>query len=396
MPSNIDKIIGGPALVKFRGATFYSQGDILLQTQLDTFDIIVDRFAKVDERVANQPIRVTFTPAGEWESLGTLWPYGETLLGDLVTPVRTIQTVDDAADTIDFMGGQSLRAASAVYIAPGDGAVLPTPLVAGQLYYLGKVTGTKYSFYNNYADAVAAGPAGRVDLTDQGSGVLKIVVNEPLVIHSFDGTKLTIFNAAVVVMPNVIASTVKTLIGEVAFEAFLAHGKSWADPDAFYKIENEELVDATFDPADIITQAYVLDWGAAPFAAMSTKDGVTVGFELGLEPVTTDTDGLLTRRLGSLAVTATATPIGLNVGQLLEAVKFQGAGSRRGRSLAGPDLTLTGDGVFIKLSAAALKGGPSHFSSKLDRVGELTWNATRKFTAGAPDPLFVVATAPVV
>jgi len=394
MPSNIEKIIGGPALVKFRGASFYSQGDILLQTQLDTFDIIVDRYAKVDERVADQPIRVTFTPAGEWENLGVLWPYANTLLGDLITPVNQIATVDAPGDFVTIYGG-AFGAGHAVFLTVSDGGTPPAGLFTGQLYYMGLVNPGNYAFYDTRANAVLGGVAGRSDITDAGVGTFKLVSNEPLVIHSFDGTKVVIHNAAVVGMPQITASTIKTLIGEVAFEGYLAHGKSWGDANSFYTITQEPLVDTTFDPADIITQAYILDWGAAPFADMPTKDGVVISFDLGLEAVTTDTDGVLTRRLGALGVSATATPIGLSEAQLLDAVKFQGAGARRGRSLAGADLTLTGDGVFIKLSAAALKGGPAHFSSKIDRVGELTWSATRKFTAGAPDPLFVVGTAPV-
>lgn len=393
MASNIEKIIGGPALVKFRGASFYSQGDIVLQTQLDTFDINVDRFAKVDERVADQPIRVSFTPAGEWENLNVLWPYADTLLGDYITPVRTIGAVDAAGDFVTLLG-QALPVGAAVQFTVSDGGTIPAGLAVGVLYYLGSSTPGQYKFYDTYAHAIAGGPTGLVDITTAGAGVFKVVVNEPLVIHSFDGTKVTIHNAAVVVMPSIIASTIKTLLGEVVFEGFLAHGKSWGDANSFYTITQEALVDTTFDPADIITQAYVLDWGAAPWANMPTKDGVTVAFDLGLEAVSTDTDGVLTRRLGSLAVNATATPIGLTEAQLLDAIKFQGAGSRRGRSLAGADLTLTGTGVYIKLTAAALKGGPAHFSSKLDRVGELTWAATRTFTAGTPNPLFVVGTAP--
>lgn len=394
MSSNLDKIIGGPALVKYRGASFYSQGDILLQTQLATFDINVDRYAKVDERVADQPIRVSFTPAGEWENLGVLWPYANTLLGDYITPVNQIATVDAPGNFVTIYGG-AVGEGQAVFLTVSDGGTAPGGLATGILYYLRQASVGQYSFYDTLEHALAGGATGRIDITDAGVGIFKLVSNEPLVIHSFDGTKVVIHNAAVVSMPNIIASTIKTLIGEVAFEGFLAHGKSWGDAGAFYTITQEPLVDATFDPADIITQAYVLDWGAPPFADMPTKDGVVISFDLGLEAVTTDTDGVLTRRLAALAVSATATPIGLSETQLLDAVKFQGAGARRGRSLAGADLTLTGTGVFIKLSGAALKGGPAHFSAKLDRVGELTWSATRTFLAGVPQPLFVVGTAPV-
>ena len=66
----------------------------------------------------------------------------------------------------------------------------------------------------------------------------------------------------------------------------------------------------------------------------------------------------------------------------------------RGRSLAtyGNNLNLSAvaGNLGVKLFNAALRGGPEMFSSKLDRVGELTWVATRTYNAGVPQPLFYV------
>jgi hypothetical protein len=170
MSSNIEKIIGGPALVKFRGKSFYSQGDILLQTTLSTFDIIVDRYAKVDERVSDQPIRISFTPAGEWENLLVLYPYSNTLLGDLITPVRTVATVDVPGDFIT-LSGQAPNNGWAVFVTVSDGGVLPGGLNAGQLYYLGLTNPGHWAFYDTYANALLGDVTGRSDITDAGSGV---------------------------------------------------------------------------------------------------------------------------------------------------------------------------------------------------------------------------------
>src|SRR4051812_43920324 len=154
MSSNLDKIIGGPALVKYRGASFYSQGDILLQTQLSTFDIVVDRYAKVDERVADQPIRVSFTPAGEWENLGVLWPYANTLLGDYITPVNQIATVDAAGNFVTIYGG-AVGEGQAVFLTVSDGGTAPGGLATGVLYFLRQASPGEYSFYDTLEHAQA-------------------------------------------------------------------------------------------------------------------------------------------------------------------------------------------------------------------------------------------------
>src|SRR5437867_2373638 len=86
MPSiDTTTIIGGPALVFFKGATFYSQSDITMTNTKHTFPIMTDRFRKVKDRLQDEETTVTFTPAGEWEDLAVLWPYAETVLGSLIT-----------------------------------------------------------------------------------------------------------------------------------------------------------------------------------------------------------------------------------------------------------------------------------------------------------------------
>jgi len=306
MPVNVTNIIAGPALVKFDGATFYSKGDIKLTAEHETFDIEVDRFRKVDERAKNEMLKISFTPAGEWESLAVLFPYAGTLLGSTIT--------EDP--------------------------------------------------------------------------------NLPLEIHTFAGKKLTFHNAAVTKMPNIKGSAIETLLGEVEFEAFLKNNTAWSAANSRFTIADAALVDATFDPAAILTQAYTVGWGAvSPWDAMSTKKGVDIDFNLALEPIETDADGIVSRRLSGLEVSVKAQPMGISEADMLNKLLFQGAGAVRGRSLSGDDLNVSATGVYIRVYGAALKGGPQSFSSKEDRIGELEWLATRTFAAGVPNPLFFVGTA---
>jgi len=186
---------------------------------------------------------------------------------------------------------------------------------------------------------------------------------------------------------------VQTLLGEVAFECFPKVNTSWVTANSFYTEAAAALTDTSFDPAAIITQPYTVAWGSSPWDALATKNGVQVSFALALEAVETDTDGLLTRRLAGLEVTAKAQPIGITVAQLLSKLTIQDTGAVRGRSLSGSNLNISATGVYIRLYGAALLGGPQQFSSRLDRIGELEWRATRTFSTGTPNDLFYVGTA---
>jgi hypothetical protein len=104
-------------------------------------------------------------------------------------------------------------------------------------------------------------------------------------------------------------------------------------------------------------------------------------------------DGVLTRRLSGITVTARAVPMGLSESDIMTKLLLQGAGAARGRSLSGANLEISATGFWVRLYGAALRGGPQLFGTKSDRIGELTWVATRTFATGVPNPLFFVGTA---
>jgi len=391
MPTDITKIIGGPALVKFGGATFYSKGNILLETQVTTFDVVTDRYRKVDERATEMPLRVRFTPCGEWEALAVLYPYGATILGDLITATRKMTSLLTVSSSFS-VAGQVVNGSRVFLSTTG---ALPAGLANNLPYFIGAlVTPGTYSLYTTRANALLGGATGLVAFTTVGTGQAAFVVQEALEIHCFDGTLYTFHNAAVVSMPDINASTVATLMGEVIFEAFLKNLAAWSDADARFTLGTSPLSDTSFDPAAIITQAYTVTWGSAPWAALSTKTGVKINFDLQLEAIMTDTDGIVTRRLAGVSAVATATPIGVSEADLMAALQMQGVNAGRGKTLVKNDLILQGTGVYVKLTGAALKGGPQNFTSAEDRIGELTWAATRTFAAGVPNPLFTIGTAP--
>ena len=384
---SVTQILGGPALVTYRGGTFYSKGDIILELALQTFPVEVDAYRQVDERVRRMPVRCRFTPVGEWEALTTLFPYANMLLGDLVTPVRTLGVI--IVKVVTCMGHR-LQSGDAVYVTNSGGA-LPTGLSALTLYYIYAYSGDAVTFHTNRTDAlVGTNPIN----VSGGTGTNKLVVNNPLTIQTFAGKLLTFPNAAVTKMPEIIGSAVETLLGEVEFESFLIDAQMPSTVSSRYTLtDNPYLGDTTFNPTNLLTQPITLDWGlVAPWSAFQTKTGIRIEAAITLEDVDIDALGTVTKRLAGIVVTARGQPIGIAESDVMNALMLQGAGAAIGRSLTatGANLNLSATGFYVRLYGAALRGGPLQFSSRNDRVGELTWVATRTFTGGVPNPLFAV------
>lgn len=385
MSTNVATIIGGPCLIAYDGAFFRSKGDVSIDLSLDTFEIVTDLYGAVDKRVSGQPIKISFEPEGRFASLAVLFPYLTVALGSLITPVRTCGAVV-AADNTVAVADTTLPAGTPVSF--GTTGTMPAGLTAATLYYLSTDAAGLRTVHTTLAAAIAG--TGPVDITTVGTGTLKFVIQKTLVILGNDGERVTFHNAAISKMPDVNFKSLATLWGSVEFQSFPKNGVPWSTANSFYTIDTAAFEDTGFDPADIITQPYAFTWGGAPWASLYTKDGITVSTSLSLEPITDDASGVITQRIGSLGFSAKAQPMGPGLSDFLSALTLQGAGAVRGRSLAGANLNIVGTGVYARLYAAALTGGPANWSSKNDRMGELTWEATRSFTDGVANPLFYI------
>ena len=100
MPLSRSSILRGPAVITFNGATFYSKDDIKLITELDTFDIEISAFGKIDERVRNRKITVSFTPSGAWTDLATLFPYAAMPVGSSLFPTDNPLVIQTLAGSV--------------------------------------------------------------------------------------------------------------------------------------------------------------------------------------------------------------------------------------------------------------------------------------------------------
>jgi hypothetical protein len=95
-------IINGPAIITFKGASFYTAGDIELNPGISYGEINTAMHGKVDSFIDDIVAEITFTPAGQWiaEHLAVLFPYATPVIGS------SIFGSTDSDVTIQTLAGQ--------------------------------------------------------------------------------------------------------------------------------------------------------------------------------------------------------------------------------------------------------------------------------------------------
>lgn len=388
MSTNVAQIIGGPCLISYDGQFFRSKADVKLDTTLETFQIATDLWGNIAPRVNDQPIKLSFAPEGRFASLAVLFPYLLADMGSFITPRHECGAVVSADDTIEVFA-TDLPAGTPISF--GTTGVMPAGLTAATLYYLSADVSGLRTIHTSAAAAIAG--TGAVNITDDGSGDLAFVIQKVLVIVGKDRKRYTFHNSAITKMPEINFASTSTLWGDCEFCCLPKNGVPWSTANSIYTIDTFAFSDTGFNPADIITQPYSFTWGSGVWANVFTKAGIKVSNTMGLTDTTDDASGRVTYRLDSLGFTATAQPMGPSLSDVLTSLKLQGAGAVRGRSLTGADFNIEATGVYARLYAASPLGGPAQWSSKNDRLGDMTWQATRTWTDGEANPLFYIGSA---
>ncbi len=191
-------------------------------------------------------------------------------------------------------------------------------------------------------------------------------------------------------MPSIRLGVGQTIPGQITFTGLLANSTDPTNAAAYYTEEAEAYPgDTGFAASDIITGSYASAWGASsPWDSFLTEDGWEIEFDLQLAPKPVDGLGVVGMSLQSLAVTATAIPVGPTVAEVLTAMKSTAA---LGSSIAtADDLIISATGVYVLLSNAGLQESDIGYGSERKRLGPHKWMATRTVTTGSLDPLFYV------
>jgi hypothetical protein len=388
-PINPALIIAGPALIQNMGKTFYSKSNIEVTLDPTTFNIDTSRFGVVELREDSLVGSLKFTPVGKLDSLDVLWAYRAIIPGRLLHLARTVENVDDTNDELDitghtFVDGHEVRVATY--------GALPGGLDADDLYYAKAVTANAISLHPTRADALAG--TNKVAISSVGTGTHRVIEQPSLVIHSFDGVKYTFHNAKVAQMPDINAGATVTAIGETTFNLYRKFATDPTAAAAVYTRAVEALADTSFDPADIPTEPFTLEWGNdAPWSLMSTKEGAVISFPMTLRECTDDAGGIISHWIDEVQAQCVAQPNNVDENALFLKKTLQNTGAGRGRRITGDDLHIYSDSLYLILYGAAITAAPANWDSKTDRLGGITWRANRSFAAGVPNPTFYLGTA---
>lgn len=378
----------GPAIINYRGYPFFTKDGFTLDWLIETTPIIVDNYQQVDERVRRIPTKITFTPAGQWLGLEVLYYLAGIPYGDYVTPVRTLGVI---VSNHVGLANHNLLTGDAVYVKSDNGGVLPTGLTAATLYFIRAYSSDAVTFHATRADAVAG---TNVIAISGGSGINRLVVNNPCTVQNTDGRLYTFYNSGITKMPDLDLTVGATPFGEMEISFFPKDNTDITDVACLYTLsQNAYPGDGGIDPTTILTQSPNVSWAVgAPWAAFNTKNGVKISFAATFDDIDVDGQPVLTRRFTGLVVTAKAQPVGPDQGDLPIKLLVEGPGASIGRSLAatGGLLSMSSSGMYVTVNNAALRGGPEQWSVKKERIGELTWVGTRTFSNGKPNPLFTV------
>lgn len=390
--------VAGPCLIRFKGRTIFSQGDVNIDAQLETFDVESSSYDP-DPREGSLTFGIRFTPVGVLDTLDMFYYTGNIVSQRLIHHVRRFlpAAVTTGTDVIAIPNHGFRDKHGVVFTTDGT---LPGGLTKNALVFLHKIDDDSFTAHATEADAAAA--TNPINLTTQGTGVHKVIEMEYLEIHSLtdDQEKRRYHNVGIVGIPSFRGNPKATAFGEATFEAFRKFGVAHNAANAFFTDSLEENTEAAdLDLDDAPTQAVKLQWGAvAPFDDFRVADGVEMGVALNLRAMPDGAGGVASRIIDGQTITLQAAPLNISGLALYNKRVLQGAGTGTGRRLAaGADaLNVIGDTIYARLYGAILTTSPLVYGKTAERVGALTWQATRNFTGGVVNPLYYVgAAAPV-
>jgi hypothetical protein len=388
---NLAQILEGPATILYKGQYFHTAGMLGVHFTQESFPIPSAAYGPIGQRARQGSVVLNFQPVGEFDAdlVPILWPWRNPRIGQLITPVTSwyYSGVSTITNQIAIVAHGILAGMPAMV---GTFGTLPSGLDDSTLYYIGAPDADHVSFHLTQADAIAN--TSLVALGSAGTEVSQLVEQEPLVVHTLQGNRVTFPVAAVSGMPEIQFSALETIMGGLTIECFRTNNASWSDVDSLYAVDYASYSYPGPDKSKIKTQGYTCAWGAvAPFDSFYCRGPVRARFNLGLSPYETDNLGILSRKITSLTATISGVPAGMSEEQLALYLDQQGAGAGRGVERTANDFVISGAdaAVFARFYDAALTDVPEQFDATGPRSGQLTWQTSRKFTgAGVVRPVF--------
>jgi hypothetical protein len=224
--------------------------------------------------------------------------------------------------------------------------------------------------------------------------------DRPLVLHGADSSLTTIPCVALTKMPDLMFSSVASIVGSAGFTGLRKDNVAWATADSLftYAATGGTFTDATYAASLIKTQPYVATLtGATGFTAFETYDGFKVTFGLQVSPEVLDSYGTMQFRYTGLDVSITCIPIGPSIANALAELAIDGTGAQRGRSLSslGTALTIVGADAVTYLTApnVTARSTSLRFGTRAGalRQGEVEFVAHHTFSSGVQQAICTLA-----
>jgi len=270
-------LLGGSALLKYRGLTLYTKSGIEVKPALETFDIEIDGPGKADERVKGNKITLSLTPSGAFGDVGRLFPYLSRQIGEMavpVVPVTSLNTTSDQAGAVNhpFVTGDR--------VMWGTRGTLPaaTPALDADTYYFVNAATADALTLHLTRDAALAG-TDPVDFTAAGTGDQLLVGQFPLEIYTKLGKLITFHSAAITKQPGFSGSAEKTMWGDAEVTVYVKNRARVTDANSIYTITDAAYPGDDYSSDDIITQSYFVAWAdqkvVESVTALSDELGIT-------------------------------------------------------------------------------------------------------------------------
>jgi hypothetical protein len=207
----------------------------------------------------------------------------------------------------------------------------------------------------------------------------------PLVLTAANGVRLTFAAVAITQMPDLTLGAAGPVAGTVTFLALGARSLGVTVADRLVTIDAGTMASPPSGTPEL-SDDYVLTWGAAPWAALRSRDGIGVRFALATAPVLSDANALLDLTLAELAVEVRlvpASPGGPAEADLIAALQLQGAAPGRLLSTDAQALTIVGNTLIVTLPEAQVVRADLDYAGTRARVGEVVFKAGRAFVESA-------------
>jgi len=403
----------GPALVTFRGGSFLSAGDMVVELKHDSFAVPSDAYGKLDDVQLGVKASLKFKPVGEFEHLAVLWPYastvpGTTIFGTDADYPLVIKPLDDTQDMVTFHAAGVSKMPDLNFTAKETLMGDVEFQMIGQNDTLTTAANRLFTFAANDITTVPYDPAA---LLIQG------YTNRWFSAATFTLTFGA--NTTTALAWDASAADIQT-----AFRALASCIALNVDPTVTGSLDSTDGLTITFGNADgnvgqttctlsnapsgsVLTastttagstgvtaevQKIVL---TSPWLSFEAREGVKVAFAMQTTEDESDAIGHYDTIFSGLDVTAKALPQGIALATILDAARVQGSTSVRGRRFGTGShaLRVSADGVYFLLYGAQLDGAGMIRSSKTQAVPELTWKGTRSVAAGGTiNPLFYIGT----